>query len=217
MDTMTKNSDKPVIKKSSTKSAALLGMLLLLVIAVVAGFYLILTRNQIYTDKAEIEAPIVTISPIQSGSLEKVLVAEGQKVEAGTVVAQVSDQILRTKDAGIVISAEDKIGKTIGTNDPVIALINPRELRVVAHVDEDKGIKDIKVGELVSFTVDAFASKKYSGVVNEISQTARQSGVVFNISDQREVKQFDVKISFDTDQYAELKNGMSAKVTIFTK
>jgi len=54
-------------------------------------------------------------------------------------------------------------------------------------------------------------------VVDEVDPSSNQSDVVFNISDQREEQQFDVKIRFNTQEYPELKNGMSAKLTIFTK
>ncbi|HEX8974593.1 MAG TPA: HlyD family efflux transporter periplasmic adaptor subunit [Patescibacteria group bacterium] len=202
-------------KSKSTRSAAVLGITLLLMIAAIGAFYLLVTRNQIYTDKADIEAPAITISPAESGTLQKLLVGDGDKVAADTVVAQVADQVLRSQDSGIVIDAPNNVGKTVSSNEPVVTMINPKDLRVVAHVDEDKGLSGIKVGQLVSFTVDAFGSKKYAGTVDEISPTSRQSGVVFNISDQREVKQFDVKIKFDINKYPELKNGMSAKVTIY--
>jgi multidrug resistance efflux pump len=201
--------------KNTTKNTAKIGGTLLAVIAIVGIFYWAITRNQIYTDKASIEAPQITIAAALGGTIQKMLVSEGQQVQANMAVAQVADQILKTKDAGIVVSTEDKLGKTLNPGETAVVMINPEQLRVVAHIDEDKGFSEIKVGQSVSFTVDAYGSKKYVGVVDEISQTSRQSGVVFNISDKREVKQFDVKIRFNTEQYSELKNGMSAKVTIF--
>jgi multidrug resistance efflux pump len=187
------------------------------VIVVVGIFYLYTTRQQIFTDKADIEAPSIVIASSAGGILQKMLVENGQQVAAGTPVAQVADQVLRSDDAGLVIDAQSIEGKTVNAGEPVVTLIHPEDLRVVAHIDEDKGLSGIRVGQLVNFTVDTFGSKKYTGIVEEISATSRQSGVVFNISDQREVKQFDVKIKFDVKKFPELKNGMSAKVTIFKK
>jgi multidrug resistance efflux pump len=96
-------------------------------------------------------------------------------------------------------------------------MIDPTQLRVVGTIDEDKGLSEIHVGQLGTFTADAFGSKQYQGVVDEVDPSANQQDVVFNISDSREEQQFDVKVRFDTGQYPELKNGMSAKLTIFTK
>jgi multidrug resistance efflux pump len=78
-------------------------------------------------------------------------------------------------------------------------------------------LKNIQIGQSAIFKVDAFGGKKYYGVVDEISDTSRQSGIVFNISDKREVREFDVKVRFDVDNYSELKNGMSAKIWIYKK
>jgi multidrug resistance efflux pump len=203
-------------QNKSTKSAAIVGGGLLLVIVIIGGFYLLVTRNQIYTDKADIEAPLIAIAPSQGGTLQKMLVTNGQQLEASTPVAQVADQILRSDDQpALVVEAQSLAGKSVGAGEAVVSVIHSNDLRVVAHIDEDKGLSGIRVGQLVTFTVDTFAGKKYTGIVAEISQTSRQSGVVFNISDQREIRQFDVKIKFDVQKYSELKNGMSAKVTIF--
>jgi hypothetical protein len=96
-------------------------------------------------------------------------------------------------------------------------MIDPSQLRIVGTIDENKGLNKIRVGQLASFTVDAFGSKTYNGVVDEVSPSSRQTDVVFNISDSRPVNQFNIKVRFDQNSYPELKNGMSAKLTIFTK
>ncbi len=202
-------------QSKSTKSAAVIGGCLLVVIVTIGAFYLFITRNQIYTDKADIEAPLISIAPIQGGTLQKILVESGQQIEAGTPVAQVANQILHSEERALVVEAKSNEGKTVGAGESVVTVIHPVDLRVVAHIDEDKGLGVIKIGQLVNFTVDTFGSNKYTGIVDEVSPTSRQSGVVFNISDQREIRQFDVKIKFDVQKYSELKNGMSAKVTIF--
>ena len=67
------------------------------------------------------------------------------------------------------------------------------------------------------FKVDAFGSKKYYGVVDEISPTSKESGIAFNISDKRETKEFNISVRFDNAAYNELKNGMSAKIWIYKK
>ena len=208
---------KTPVQNKSTKSAAIVGGGLLVAIVIVGVFYLFITRNQIYTDKADIEAPLISIAPTQGGTLQKMLVVSGQQIAANTSVAQVADQILRSDQQALVVEAQSNEGKTVNAGEAVVTVIHPSDLRVVAHIDEDKGLSGIKVGQLVNFTVDTFGSKKYTGIVDEISSTSRQSGVVFNISDQRQVKQFDVKIKFDVQKYSELRNGMSAKVTIFKK
>jgi multidrug resistance efflux pump len=96
-------------------------------------------------------------------------------------------------------------------------MIDPTTLRIVGQIDENKGLDKIAVGQYATFTVDAFGSQKFSGVVDEISPEAQSQDVVFQISDKREEQIFDVKVRYDTTQYPQLKNGMSAKLWVYTK
>jgi hypothetical protein len=48
-----------------------------------------------------------------------------------------------------------------------------------------------------------------------VAPTSEQSDVVFNISDQRPTSQFAIYVRFDTTQYPQLKNGMSAKIWVY--
>ena len=174
-----------------------------------------LSSSRVYTDKADIEAPIITLAPHSSGVLQKVLVNVGDKVDANSVVAQVGNELIKTKSAGIITSTADNIGKLVNPGEAIVSMVDPNELHVVAHIEEDKGLSDIRIGQNVSFTIDAFSGNEYSGVVDEISPTKHSGDVVFTISDKREVQQFDVKIRFNIDAHPELSNGMSAKVWIY--
>jgi multidrug resistance efflux pump len=93
-------------------------------------------------------------------------------------------------------------------------MINPDELRVIGRIEEDKGLKDIFVGQRAFFTVDAFGGEEFSGEVESVSPTPHEGDVVFNISDKREEKEFDIKIRYD-DSHPEFLDGMSAKVWIY--
>ena len=143
------------------------------------------------------------------------MVNVGDQITANTVVARVGNELLKTKTDSQVINTDTDFGTTVGPTQTIVSVVDPASLRVVAHIDEDKGLSDIRIGQQVIFTVDAFGSKQFQGVVDEISPTARQEDVVFNISDKRQTNQFDVKVRFDTTAYPEIKNGMSAKVWIY--
>ncbi len=200
---------------SRNKGIIILAVLTFVVAGVVVLFYWQATRNQVYTDTAQISAPTIELSSTEGGILKGVFVKEGDVVPANYTVAQVGNEMVRTATPGLVIHTENKIGEDFTPGEPVVAIINPQDLRVDAQVEEDKGLSSIKVGQTVAFTVDAFGSKKYYGIVDEISPTDHATDVVFDISDQREENNFDVKIRYDVNQYPELKNGMSAKVWIY--
>ena len=205
------------VKKLSRSTHILVGLIALIIIGAAFGFgYWKYSSGRVYTDKAEVSAPTSDLAPQNSGVLQEVFVKRGDYVNANTVVARVDNELIKTKDAGVVTNTQDSIGKLFNKGEAVVTVVNPDDLRVVGHIDEDKGLSEIKIGQPTTFTVDAFGSKKYEGVVDEISPSARQGDIVFNISDKRETRVFDVKIRFNTTQYPELQNGMSAKLWIYT-
>lgn len=203
------------IKAAERRTMTLvIGSLALVLIAAVGAVYFYYASTRIQIDDAQIQAPIIDLSATAPGVLQSVDVHEGDTVPANTVVAQVGTQEIVTKVAGLIVSVTNQIGKQVAPATPVVSMIDPTQLRVVGSIDENKGLTDIQVGEPAVFTVDAFGSKKFYGTVDEIAPTSEASGIVFNISDERQTQKFDVKVRFDLDSYPELKNGMSAKITI---
>ena len=161
------------------------------------AFYFLNSQGVVSIDTSEISAPIIILAPQTPGVLEKVFVTEGQLIPADVIVAQVSGLSIRSKIEGLVISVQDTPGQIVGSSTPVVRMIDPKELKVVGHLEENKGLSDVHVGQKVSFSVDAFGSKKYYGVVDSISPTSRQSDVVFSISDNRQENYFNVYVKFD--------------------
>ncbi len=196
----------------------LTGIAVLIIAALAGGFiYWHIESSRVYIDTSSIVAPEIDLSPSQGGILEGVYVNEGDAVTANQTVARVGDQLIQAKVAGIIISVPDTVGAQVDPGSPVVTMIDPTQLRVVGEIDENKGLDLIKVGDPVTFTVDAFGGQKFSAVVDEISPTSNQSGIVFNISNSRETQQFDIKARFDTTTYTQLKNGMSARMWIYLK
>jgi multidrug resistance efflux pump len=207
---------KSILKRiAGSKIARIIGIVILLALAVIGAVILKQLNSRVYTDQADIEAPTITLGPSTPGILQKLFVNVGDRVAIGTPVAEVGTEIIQTQVAGIITSTDNIIGQIANPTDPVVTMIDPTQLRAVAHLDEDKGLSSVQVGQHATFTVDAFGSTEYQGIVDEISPTAREDDIVFNISDQRQTQEFDVKIRFDTTTYPELSNGMSAKITIY--
>ncbi len=204
------------IKSLGKKVQILTGLIAITIIAATAGLlYLNISSSRIYTDAATISGAVSDLTPTVAGTLQETMVNVGDKVDANTIVARVGTELIKTKNGGIVTDVQNNIGKTYNPGQEVVEIVDPSSLRVVAHIDENKGLSDIKVGQSAVFTVDAYGSQKFSGVVDEITPSARQTDIVFNISDKRQINQFDIKIRYNTDQYPELQNGMSAKVWIY--
>lgn len=189
---------------------------LLIVFIVIAAAYLYIQdmQGKIYIEKAEISAPVISIGSPVTGRIEKIYVDEGDSVSQGQRLALVSGTTVYSETKGMVVWTKDNPGQITGPSDTIIKMIEPEDFRVVGRVQEDKGLAEIRPGQRVVFTVDAFGSKQYEGYIDSVAMTARTSDIVFSISDKREAKEFEVKALFDTTAYPELKNGMSAKMWV---
>jgi multidrug resistance efflux pump len=186
--------------------------------AIGGGLYYYVSLKTVYIDLSQVQAPLINLSPVNSGVLEAVFVNDGDKVTVNEPVARVGDEIVEAKTAGEIVSVDNNIGEYVNTmtgQGTVATMIDPTQLRVVGSLDENKGLSDIHVGDPATFTVDTFGSQVFKGVVDEVAPMSEQSDVVFNISDQRPTNQFAVYVRFDPTQYPELKNGMSARIWVY--
>lgn len=191
------------------------GIVLILGGTIAGGTYLATSSKTVYIEKAHIEAPEVLLTSISGGVLRHTYVSVGDVIAPNTVVAQVGVELIKSSTGGLVIDSRTDTGASIAPGTPVVTTVDPSQLRVVGQVEEDKGLKDIHTGEPARFTVDAFGSKQFTGVVSEVSPTSRSGDVVFSISDKRATESFDVKVSFDTAAHPELRNGMSARLWVY--
>ena len=110
---------------------------------------------------------------------------------------------------GVVLSKEVEEGQTVASSfsTPTLFKIarDLTDMRVIADVDE-ADIGDVKEGQRVTFTVDAFPDDTFEGQVTQVRQeAATESNVVT----------FEVVISAPNDDL-KLKPGLTANVVIFT-
>lgn len=208
-------SPAPVPKRRFGRKNIIIGLVAAGVIVIVAAtLYVLHQRKFVYTDKAAVSAPLIQIAPRHPGVLKHVMVREGSTLYAGQSVARVGDEILDTQIPGIAVTVHTDIGALYNTGTPVVTMIDPDALQIVARIEEDKGLKDVHVGQRVIFTVDALGSEKFEGTVASVGVTNHEGDVVFNISDKRQTQEFDIKIDYDHEANKGFQNGMSAKVWI---
>jgi multidrug resistance efflux pump len=174
-------------------------------------------RARVFIDTSVIEAPIITIAPQTPGKLLEMDVYENETIKKGDLLAIVSGQSLYADTDGLIITTNDQIGSLTSTQNPTVQMINTKDLRVAGTIDENKGLSDVKVGQPASFTVDALSGKTFWGYVDEVSPSSKQTQLSFSISSERPTQQFVVYVRYNGEKYPEIKNGMSAKLTIFTQ
>lgn len=177
-------------------------------------WYVLDQQRYIFTDKAEVYAPLIQLTPRTPGILKEVLVKEGDPLRAHEAVARVGNEIIHAEVPGVAVQVEQNIGASYAPGQAPVTMIEPKELRIMARVEEDKGLTDIHVGQQVKFTLDAYGGREFAGTVESVSPVNRSTDVVFNISDKREKKEYDIKIAYDQSAMPTFQSGMSARVWI---
>jgi len=193
-------------------------LVIIVVIALtISGYaYMQLTTGRIFVDNSLVSDPISNIAPVTAGTLQEMDVYEGQSVKKGQILSVVGGQPVYADQDGLIIQTNNQIGSIVSATNPVAEMIDPSQMRIAGTIDENKGLNELKVGQVVSFTVDALPGKTFWGYVDEISPSAKQTALAFSISSERPTQQFVVYARFDSKKYPEIKNGMSAKMTVFT-
>lgn len=111
---------------------------------------------------------------------------------------------------GVVLSKAVEEGQTVAASfsTPELFTIaqNLKEMQVVADVDE-ADIGDVKEGERVTFTVDAYPDDTFTGTVKQVRQEATTTNNVVT---------YEVVISAPNADL-KLKPGLTANVTIYTQ
>jgi len=209
------SSSSPPKEKNILRQRILIGVAALALVMAVGGtLYWLQEQRYVFTDKAQIAATEIPLGPQSPGILRNVMVKEGDRLQAGEVVANVGDETIQTRVAGIAMTVNNDIGAPYQPGQPVVTMFDPNASRLVARIEEDKGLRDVSVGQQALFTLDAFGSRQFTGTVESISQTSRSGDVVFNISDQRQEQEYEVKIAYDVAGNPDFLNGMSARVWI---
>lgn len=110
---------------------------------------------------------------------------------------------------GVVISKSVEEGQTVAASyaTPELFTIakDLKDMQVIADVDE-ADIGDVKEGERVKFTVDAYPNDTFEGVVKQVRQEATTTNNVVT---------YEVVISAPNSEL-KLKPGLTANVTIYT-
>lgn len=124
-------------------------------------------------------------------------------------ISKMIPDFIYSESNGIVSSINIKSSDYIASNGIICTLLGNDNLTVVASVNENY-IYDVKIGQPVIITGNAFGDKEYSGVVEEISNSARKQYVG---ASEETVVDVIVRITNTDDT---IKSGYTAKIKICT-
>lgn len=199
----------------------------------------------ISTDDAQVSADMVTVTPQLNGGIKSWNVKPGDTVTKGQVLgSQETDTMLSSMAStlttpqaeqaaaaqlsskadikspidGKVIQSNAVVGQMAATSTGVAVVADTADAYITASIKE-VDISDVKVGQSVSVSIDAFKGKTFDGKVENIGQAAES---VFSLlpsqntsGDYTKVTQLiPVKISIGNKDGLDLMPGMNASVKI---
>lgn len=207
MDTTPKTTSSTVKRKGRGKKIikAVVILCILAAIAFAAAKYLpqylkkeevstrIVTYNVTSVTKGSVTQTISgsgTLTPVtkknataqRGGEVKKVYYKVGDTVKKNVVIAQVGSVKIKAPCAGIIIDLPVAVGDELSFNGTVATIMAKSGFTMNLSVDETE-ISSIKLGQAVTFTVDAVKGS-YTGEVSKISYSGSKSGgsVVFSIT-----------------------------------
>ncbi len=185
---------------------------------VLAGYFFYQMRTgRVFIDDSLVQAPVTSVTPANNGKLTDVLVYEGESVQRGDPIALVGGQMVYADTTGTISMVNNQLGSQISTQTPVAQIVRTHDMRIAGTLDENKGLQDIKPGQVVSFTIDALPGQTFWGYVDEVSPAAKQTQLTFSISSERPTQQFVIYARYNESAYPQIKQGMSAKMTVYTQ
>lgn len=156
-----------------------------------------------------------------NGYVKKLFVKVGDKVKQGDPIVSVVQSLqagdnsfpLRSPLTGTVVQIEKSEGEFVREGDPkefILRIDDASKLYVMANAPEIDRVK-VKAGQDAVIKVSAILSRKYKGVIRELSLAAREKDQ-WNRS---QVVEFPIRIEI-TDGDDMIKSGMSAVMDIIT-
>lgn len=140
-----------------------------------------------------------------SDSVYSIKVSEGQNVKKGQEILEYNNgTYLDAPDSGTVTSVSVYANSQVKPGQVVAHITNYTNLNTVVSVDE-LDIPNVKVGQPVDVTVNAYPNSKFTGKVTNIADTG---------TDTNGVSSFDVTVHLDSSK--NLKPGMTTSANIVT-
>jgi len=136
---------------------------------------------------------------------------ESEKSALAYLLRQKEELTVRAPADGVIQSMDLRPGDLVVPNEGIIKILEPKEIWVRVYVPEPQ-LGFVQRGAPVTFTVDTFPHRTFSGKVVEIRPQSEYTPRNIQTLDQRGDQVFGVKVAIEPA--AELKPGMAALVRI---
>jgi multidrug resistance efflux pump len=207
-------------------------LIAIIVIALIGGgaiafYYNYQSEHFVNTDNAQVSADMLTITPQAAGRITKWEVKVGDKVKKNqtlgivkttTTLGTIENIKIKSPIKGTIIQSDAIVGQTASTSTEVAVVANTAKAYITANIKETD-LSNVKVGQKVSITVDAYSGTTLTGKVNNIGQATAS---VFSLLPTettsgdytKETQLIPTKIIIDSKEGLNLMPGMNASVQI---
>jgi multidrug resistance efflux pump len=208
----------------------------LLAIAGGVGYWIYDSYMFYRTDDAQLNSTIVNVSAPMSGILSTLSVKQGDSVTSGQALGTITGAATTTTTAtggqaspatlsltspisGTILNIAAVQGQGVAPGLTILQLTDLSSLNVVAYVDEN-AINNIKLGQAVDITIDAYKDTSFTGHVQQIIQAAASEFSLIPTQDNasgnftKVGQRLPVVITLDGNQGKDIVPGLSAEVSI---
>lgn len=168
-----------------------------------------LTNFSSYTEAVQTRARTITeaesrLSTFNGGTTVANAELQSAEAEVAKIQSQISKNSIKASFAGVITKRDIEIGEIVSPNTPVISIVSDNNLEIEAFVSEIN-ISKIAVGNPVSFTLDAFQDKDFTGRVIYVDPAETIIDGVIN---------YKVRVAIDGN--VSVKSGLTANLTFVT-
>ena len=205
-------------------------------IAIIGGVgYWVYNSYMFYqTDDAQVNGTIVNVSAPMNGTLSTLTVKQGDTVSAGQTIGTVTGAStvsatgtqgnptaidINSPISGTILQVSAVQGQGVAPGLTILQITNLSSLNIVAYVDEN-ALNNIKTGQSVDITIDAYKGTSFTGHVQQIVQAAASEFSLLPTQDNasgnftKVGQRIPVLITLDGNGGNDIVPGMSAEVSI---
>lgn len=201
-------------------------ILLILIIGAVAFYFYNQSANYIKTDNAKVDSEQMKLSSPIPGQITKINAKEGDKLNEGDTVAEVTGkgqdgqpqkmEIKMPKD-GTIAKMDGQENGMAQAGQPMAYAYNMNDLYITANIDETD-VKDLSENEKVDVSIDG-QSSQIKGRVDRIGNATASSFSLMPSSNSdgnytKVTQVVPVKIKLDNQPSKGIVPGMNAEVSI---
>ena len=211
-------------------------LIFIALIAIIGGVgYWVYNSYMFYqTDDAQVNGTIVNVSAPMNGTLSTLTVKQGDTVSAGQTIGTVTGAStvsatgtqgnptaidINSPISGTILQVAAVQGQGVAPGLTILQITNLSSLNIVAYVDEN-ALNNIKTGQSVDITIDAYKGTSFTGHVQQIVQAAASEFSLLPTQDNasgnftKVGQRIPVLITLDGNGGNDIVPGMSAEVSI---